>query len=196
MKRFFSYSSVLVSALIFLLLCGCVNNYTNIVYFNFDTGVNPQQVYVRYSDGTVTNGTGSGPKTTFSVNTDSKSIVGAYLYDGNVSWVPDYSYDQNRPNSVLVTLNSTTITKPSNPAVYAVQTSQQNDPNNNGFVDVTYALYDANLNPVDDRTEVFAQSNTTFYNNDTKDTNSSYKITQTSQSEISLKPLINKAVSG
>lgn len=174
MKRFISCSTTMAFVLIFMLLSGCVQNSSNVT-FGFDIDVDSKQVYIRYADGTTDHGTDNGYSQTVTVTTDSqKYIVGGFLYDGSVSWVPEYNYTFGGSSAVNVTLN--TYSRPLTPAVHAVKINQQTHGSDTDFVDVTYAILDEALTPVNNRTEVFAKSdNTVFSNTDPKD-NSIVKV--------------------
>ncbi|QNK57458.1 InlB B-repeat-containing protein [Paenibacillus sp. PAMC21692] len=149
-----------------LLLSGCITNSTSVT-FNLDADLsNSYQIYLRYSDGTTATTT-SGQQGSSGVtipNPTGKTIVGAFVTDHRVSWVPTYSYPFS-PNQVNV--ENVNESKPDKPAAFAVlQTSSTVS----GNVDVVFEIYDADHNPVHDRTEVFAQaSGALFYNNDPKD---------------------------
>ncbi|WP_082053102.1 S-layer homology domain-containing protein [Gordoniibacillus kamchatkensis] len=173
MKRFSAYCFVIVSVLLLLLLGGCVLTNIASMTFNFGNTLNgPEQVYVRYSDGDVSTQSIQSGQTSVTINTyRDKTIVGFYVSDGTVSWVPNSQYAN--PNNSAVTLNQTT--KPGSPVDHVIQVSQPTiDPDHQGFVDVTFAVYGANGHLVDDRTEVFAHStdsSVTFYNADPNDGN-------------------------
>ncbi|WMT41206.1 Ig-like domain-containing protein [Paenibacillus sp. D2_2] len=125
-------------------------------------------VYIRYSDGTVDGTTEDISQIKqFSVKTDpEKTIVGGYISDGTNSWVPSgFGYEFSWVDVYGQT------TKPTHPVAYYAQVG---DPVANaahpGFVNVLYAIYDANGQSVDGRPEVFAHSiGTTFYNDDPLD---------------------------
>jgi hypothetical protein len=171
------YGVILI--LFVLLLSGCVTATTN-VQFNLTNGTlsGAEQIYIRYSNGetaTVSGQTG----TNIQITTDSsKKIVGAYINDGNINWVPDnYSYSPTSSNMVLVDLNSSQP-KPTKPADYAVlQSLPVPDPLHPGYVSVTFAVHSSDGSLVDNQTDVFghADSSATFYNNDPKDTNVSFR---------------------
>lgn len=173
MKRFYSISFVLVFIWMCLLLSGCVSQAT-VVTFNFDQHVDPAQVYLRFSDGTIANGTEKRPLTEFSpqvvtIQNSGKTIVGAFLSEDKISWVPSYSYSQ-----YTVVVNSPNSNKPTKPADHVIQSSAVALADRPGYVSVTYDVYDAeNMLLTDGQTEVFAHSdpNVTFYNNDSKDVN-------------------------
>ncbi|MEC0264520.1 S-layer homology domain-containing protein [Paenibacillus anseongense] len=171
-KHFSKFNLVLVATLFVVLLSGCIIQ-TGSVVFNIpvgDTLQGSEQVYVRYSDGTVEKGPiNQSNQTSITVQTNSaKTIVGGYVSDGNVSWVPNHSYGFNNDLS----LTQVSALKPTHGADHVTQVSMT-DTSHPGYVDVTFAVYGTNNELVDGRTEVFAHSadsNTTFYNIDSGDT--------------------------
>jgi hypothetical protein len=183
--RFSKHGLVLVAALMLVLLSGCIIQ-TDSIIFNIpsgDTLEESEQVYVRYSDGTVATGpVNQSNQTSITVPTDSaKTIVGGYVSDGKVSWVPNYVYGFGNNN---VNLSQISVQKPTYAVDHIVQVSAT-DTNHPGYVDVTYAVYGTNGELVDGRTEVFAHStdsNTTFYNTDSND--NSYPPTYTRNDNV------------
>jgi hypothetical protein len=174
MKRFSTFSLVLVSALVFFLLSGCVMREAEYMTFYFQLGETlhgSEQLFVRYSDGSLSASEQSNPsgRSSVTIKTDrNKTIVGFYVSDGTVSWVPDYSYEFG-----FVSLSGISAQRPTFPADHVIQASQPvNDVNHPGFVKVTFAVYGTNGQLVDHQTEIFAHSadpNIKFYNTDSRD---------------------------
>ncbi|NRF90166.1 hypothetical protein HQN89_03835 [Paenibacillus frigoriresistens] len=78
---------------------------TTQVIFNFpaDKLSNSQQLFVRYSNGSVSQVPyNSGASSATFNNPEGKTIVGGYVSDGTFSWVPDYSYSQTYGSTVIV----------------------------------------------------------------------------------------------
>ncbi|CAM4370855.1 hypothetical protein FHS16_002884 [Paenibacillus endophyticus] len=173
MKRFSLGRSLLIPAVILLLLSGCIIKTSSFtIYFGPEEAlVGSEQMYVRYSDGSVQAAPikPSSPSPTVVVTDDQKSIVGGYVSDGNVSWVPSLSYTVDISNN-FVTVTNITYSKPSSPVGYVVQQPEPVADNEHpGFVKVTYSVYGTEGSPVTGRTEVFAQStasDVSFYDKD------------------------------
>jgi uncharacterized repeat protein (TIGR02543 family) len=171
MKRYSIYCLVIVLALFLFLLSGCVIR-TSLISVNFtssDQLTGTQQLYIRYSDGTVSTGPSNQTlRSNFSIQTDSnKTIIGGYVSDGIVSWVPNYSYGLNS-----ISLSGILAQKPTFPVDHVVQVGQPVKDSRSGFVDVTFAVYGTDGQLVNGQTEVFAHSsdsNLTFYNTDPND---------------------------
>ncbi|OMF26763.1 hypothetical protein BK133_20205, partial [Paenibacillus sp. FSL H8-0548] len=162
MKRFSAYSSILASALVLILLSGCVQQ-RNQVEFRFEDDVlsGSQHVFVRYSDRTVTDQQDDIGKTSVTVSTyDSKKIVGGYVYDGNVSWVPNYSYSFDFNLPAIVFVSGILEHRPDSAADHVVLAKEPEKviKESGDFVDLTFAVYDSYGELVDDRTEIFAHS--------------------------------------
>ncbi|MFD0695186.1 S-layer homology domain-containing protein [Paenibacillus sp. GCM10027628] len=97
-----------------MMLSGCVANNVSKVNFTFGQALgSTDQVYVRYSDSTTSTSTESNLAGKSSVTIDTysdRTIVGAYLKDGDISWVPDHGYGPgNGPNSYTVSVYNYTI---------------------------------------------------------------------------------------
>ncbi|OBZ08384.1 hypothetical protein A8L34_24035 [Bacillus sp. FJAT-27264] len=104
----------------------------------------------------------------FVVNTDSqKYIVGGYVSDGNVSWVPNISYSFN-----YVGINNPESNKPNFPVGHVIANESVIATERPGFVKLTFDVYGTDGQLVTGRTEVFAHSskNVTFYDSDPQNT--------------------------
>ncbi|WP_282937380.1 S-layer homology domain-containing protein [Paenibacillus sp. RC67] len=177
MKHLLAYRVIIVAALMIFLLSGCVVQGGSSVTINFQTDKLSvgEKVYLRYSDGTVVTNPidQSNAASVIISNTEStKTLIGGYVSDGNVSWVPNYSYPFS---SGIVNVNEIAAVKPAFPVDHVVQVGQPNlDPNHPGFVGVTFAVYGTNGTVVNGKTEVFAHStdaSVVFYNTDPADVN-------------------------
>ncbi|MGO4545123.1 S-layer homology domain-containing protein [Paenibacillus sp. 2TAB23] len=157
MKRFSIGRSLFIPAVILLLLSGCVTNTSSItIYFGLGEALEgSDQMYVRYSDKSVklVEINSNDPSPTIVETDEEKTIVGGYVSDGNVSWVPSLSYGLNS-----VTVTNITYSKPLSPVGYVVQQPDPVADSNSEFVSVTYSVYEASGKSVDDYTEVFAHS--------------------------------------
>lgn len=152
-----------------MLLSGCITINPTATFQLNEALTGTQQIFLRFSDGTTSNNGSLTEQETVTLNNpDGKTIVGAYVTDGHVSWVPEYSY--NFSTVVVPDLNESV---PSEPAEYAESRSPQYA---SGNIDISFAIYDADGMPVDDRTEVFAQANgVLFYNTDPMETGNSWQ---------------------
>ncbi|OBZ10277.1 Ig-like domain-containing protein [Bacillus sp. FJAT-26390] len=184
MKRFSTRNLFLVSALILSLLSGCVIN-TNQVTINFNSErlSETEHAYIRYSNGDVVQAPNllqNQNNVTVATNS-TQPIVGGYVSDGVVSWVPNMSYG----GGGYVTVSGISASKPTLPVGYVkLNNSPENAPNQPGYINVTFAVYDTDGELVDDRTEIFAHSADTaltFYNIDPNDLSNGdfYKRTNT-----------------
>ncbi|MGO0059513.1 Ig-like domain-containing protein [Brevibacillus fluminis] len=170
MRVFYSKGLVFALALIVLLLSGCVTSQSSVTFQFDDAGVYPQDLYVRHADGNVSKGeTNDSLQKEITVATSGKPVVGGFLTDGTVSWVPDYSYNFDSIHSVHVSAASSQ--KPSKPADHVQLLSALPNQANPGYVDAKFAVYDADNQLVTGQAEVFAHSNpdVTFWNNDDKE---------------------------
>jgi hypothetical protein len=165
----FGFITVLI--LFVFALSGCVVNRDSMTFkldqplTNPVSGVPLGKIYVQYSDGTTaTSDDQTGNSITIPTDIN-KKIVGGYVSDGHVSWVPEYNYS-HYPVEVVNLLNIES-SKPKKPAGYAVLQDVTNNTTYSGYVDVTFAVYDS-MGLVDGRTAVFAHSSlgTEFYDND------------------------------
>jgi uncharacterized protein YjdB len=184
MKRFSTRNIFLVSVLILSLLSGCVINTSQVtINFNSEKLSDSEHAYIRYSNGDVVQAPNLMPnQSSVTVATYStQPIVGGYVSDGVVSWVPNMSYG----GGGYATVSGISASKPTLPVGYAelakapeVVISQP------GYINVTFAIYDTDGELVDDRTEIFAHSTDTaltFYNIDPGDQSNGdfYKRTNT-----------------
>ncbi|UKS25922.1 S-layer homology domain-containing protein [Paenibacillus sp. HWE-109] len=172
MKRFSLRSLFVLSAFILVVLSGCVST-INAIIFNFpsDKLSNSEQLFVRFSDGSIAQAPYTAGASAVTVNnTGGKTFVGGYVSDGIVSWVPDYSYPQNTWGTVIV--SGIDARKPVNGANHV---KLAKPPETSGeYVNVTFAVYDVDGQPSGDRTEIFAHSadsSLTFFNTDPDDKN-------------------------
>ncbi|WP_159067880.1 hypothetical protein, partial [Paenibacillus ihuae] len=138
----------LVSALVIMLLSGCVVS-TGSVTVNLpsDKPGASEHLFLRYSDGSVVqvpDDTGTG---SIAVNTESgKTIVGGYVSDSIVSWVPVLSY-----SSSYVNVSGFAAHKPTVAAdhVALFQAPAVADSAYPGYINVTFAVYGTNGELVD-----------------------------------------------
>lgn len=146
-----------------MLLSGCITTSSTATFQLDEALTGSQQIYLRFSDGTTSNLVSqTGQNTVTLSNPDGKTIVGAYVTDGHVSWVPEYSY--NFTNVVVPNVNEAV---PSEPADNAEPRSPQYASEK---IDISFAIYDEDGMLVDDRTEVFAQAeDVIFFNTDEQD---------------------------
>ncbi|CAN7716889.1 S-layer homology domain-containing protein [Paenibacillus sp. LjRoot153] len=167
---FSKYGVVLASILILFLLSGCVIQTPSLTFnFNLDKLNATEQLYVRYSDGSLetTDQSSQINQEQVIIPTDNnKKIVGFYVSDGSISWVPTYSY----PGSTTINFEGASSQKPTYSADHVVQAGQPvahiNDTN---YVDVKFAVYGTDGELVNGQTEVFAHStnkNLSFYDTD------------------------------
>ncbi|MEK3688384.1 S-layer homology domain-containing protein [Paenibacillus sp. FSL R10-2736] len=103
-----------------------------------------------------------------------RTIVGGYVSDGSISWVPDYSYPFPSVN-----VSGFQTYKPAFAADHVKLAKQpEQDVNHPAYMNVTFAVYDTDDALVTGRTEVFAHSSdtdTVFYNTDPADNFNSTK---------------------
>ncbi|MGO4273171.1 GLUG motif-containing protein, partial [Paenibacillus sp. TAF58] len=125
-----------------------------------------EQIFMRYSDGSVSQAFDEEVAGQLTArNQQGKTIVGGYVTNGTLSWVPTYSYPFN--NSVQVSGVAT-----SKPTVMADHVRFAEPSVDGEYVNVTFAVYGYEGQLVDGRTEVFAHSTNvdlTFYNTDMLD---------------------------
>ncbi|MCQ6561587.1 S-layer homology domain-containing protein [Paenibacillus mendelii] len=170
MKRRLSTRSLLVlSALILILLSGCVKNTDHILFsFPSDQLSGSEQLFVRYADGTTYQVPDALGVNSVEAATDiTKTIVGGYVSDGDVSWVPTYSYGFDS-----VSVSGISAGKPTYAADHVIQNQPVIDSVHPDYVRMTFAVYGTDGELVNDRTEVFAystDSSLTFYNTDSQD---------------------------
>ncbi|WP_219835402.1 S-layer homology domain-containing protein [Paenibacillus sp. R14(2021)] len=175
MKRFSVKGLVIAPVLALVLLSGCVAVGVGSVTISYSSGEqlsSSEHAYVRYSDGTVTqaNDPAQGMNSAVTTTDSSKTIVGGYVSDGTVSWVPGF----NANSTSYVNLSAIEANKPSLPVGYVVQGKPIADSAHPGFTSVPYNIYGTDGNLVNGQTEVFISSadpNTVFYNIDVNDTN-------------------------
>jgi len=184
MKRFSIRNLFLVSVLILSLLSGCVIKTSQVtINFNSERLSEAEYAYIRYSNGDVVQAPNLLPnQNDVTVPTNStQPIVGGYVSDGVVSWVPNMSYGFGG----YVTVSDISASKPKLPVGYVKLNNSpvvvQSQPE---YISVTFAVYDTDGKPVDNRTEIFAHSADTaltFNNIDTSDKSNgeNYKRTNT-----------------
>ncbi|MCI3923544.1 S-layer homology domain-containing protein [Paenibacillus sp. TRM 82003] len=160
-----SFGIVLV--LLASLVSGCVTTVPS-VDFNVTLG-DEQNIFLYYSDGsqsTLSNQTKSPDNGGVTVaNPSGKTIVGAYVHENGISWVPDYSYS----STSSVDVGSVNSNKPTEAADYAVLQHVETVAEGTS---VTFAVYESGGDLlVNGRTSVFAKSaaENQFYNNDLRD---------------------------
>jgi outer membrane biosynthesis protein TonB len=169
LKRF--WKAGLIFALVLSILSGCVITGVSSITINVSGNSSSEslQYALRYSDGEVAlKDIAAANNSSFVINTDpQKFIVGGYMSDGNVSWVPDISY-------FISTVNITNpeSNKPNSPVGHVIANEPVIATDRPGFVKVTFDVYGTDGELVTGRTEVFAHSskNVTFYNTDVQDT--------------------------
>ncbi|WP_195724331.1 S-layer homology domain-containing protein [Paenibacillus monticola] len=127
----------------------------NIIYSSDKPG-SSEHVFLRYSDGKVVQAPDDEGASTVTVETYSdKTIVGGYVSDNHVSWVPDYEYGY----STDVTLSNFQSNKPAYAVDHvALAKEPELDINHLGFVNVTLAVYGTDGKLVSGRTEMFAHA--------------------------------------
>ncbi|WP_258207028.1 cadherin-like beta sandwich domain-containing protein [Paenibacillus radicibacter] len=159
-----------------LLLSACVGVNVSQVTFNITGTLAPdEKIFIRYSDGIEANDSGELKTGEINIKTDpTRVIVGAYVSDGRVSWVPsDYGFGGNTYVSVNLLQSSP---KPAQPVAYAKFVKAEFAINNSfvgkptQVVRATYKLHDKDGQAVADGTDVFIQvpNSVTLYNNDPK----------------------------
>ncbi|MGG1634299.1 Ig-like domain-containing protein [Paenibacillus sp. NRS-1760] len=178
MKRFSIRNLFLVSVLILSLLSGCVIKTSQVtIIFGSERLSEAEHAYIRYSNSDVVQAPNLLPKqNSVTVDTNStQSIVGGYVSDGVVSWVPNMGYGLGQ-----VTVSNISASKPTLPVSYVeLKEMVLSQP---GYINVTFAVYDTNGEFVDDRTEIFAHSADTaltFYNIDPNDQGNGSMYTRT-----------------
>ncbi|WP_173224376.1 S-layer homology domain-containing protein [Paenibacillus alba] len=181
MKRFSLRSLFVLSTLILVVLSGCVSS-TSPITFNFpnDKLNDSEQLFVRFSDGNVTQVPyNAGASTTTVNNPGPKTIVGGYVSNGVVSWVPNYSFVGDPPSAVNVSGIAA-----QKPVLVADHVKLTKPPETQGqYVSVTFAVYDKEGKLVDGQTEVFAHSaklGSIFYNTDPFD-KSGYRVNEVNE---------------
>ncbi|MFC3800873.1 S-layer homology domain-containing protein [Cohnella sp. GCM10012308] len=135
------------------------------------SAMDQEQIYLRFADGTTATSAGQKGQSTITIaNPNHKQIVGAYVTDGTVSWVGDYSY-----SGFDVNVSSIAGRKPAFAA-----TSVRMDPlpaaaDEDGYYSVQLAVYGVNDSgveqPVTGKTEVFMEASGTSFK-DTVDSSS------------------------
>ncbi|WP_206669822.1 S-layer homology domain-containing protein [Paenibacillus luteus] len=127
-----------------------------------------EHIFLRYSDGSVV----QAPDRTIGQNyvtvntTDTKTIVGGYVTNGTLSWVPTMNYFSS------VTISGIQEQKPTYPIDHIIAKKPTEDSNNTGFVTLTFEVYGTDGQLVNGRTEIFAHSadpDIEFYNLDVGD---------------------------
>ncbi|WP_442602376.1 S-layer homology domain-containing protein [Paenibacillus sp. KN14-4R] len=177
MKHTVNSLRILGTMLVFvLLLSACVGrNVSEVTFYMTGTLAPKEKIFVRYADGIEANDSGNQKSGEIKIKTDpNRVIVGAYVSDGTVSWVPSY-YGFNSSSSVTVDLNQSNP-KPSKPAAKAQFVKSEvvkfNDLSGTPtpFVRATYKLNDASGQAVADGTDVSigVPNNVTLYDNDSK----------------------------
>ncbi len=183
MKKYFLPLSIL-SVIIFL--SGCIVQLSSLDILLTEPLNAGEEIHLRFSDGSpdssysdpapdqacITNPGVNCKRIYVTSIPTGKTIVGAYITDNNVSWVPSYAY---ATNGRVVEASAIHDSKPEIPAQYyqlaSVEPSDVED-----YSKVTFNIHGMNnsdaLALVDGRTEVFAlASAVTFYNYDEMDTN-------------------------
>ena len=162
----------MVLALFAALLSGCVGNYTSAkVVFKNDKPSADEQLYIRYSDGTVANVPNPEAENTVTIPLDSSKLtVGGYIESNGIAWVPEYSYESNNYPDIKLNIDAIGNTKPSMSA-HRVDFSEapKMDASHPGYASVTLRVYNGQDDLVDGRTEIFLKSDTPnvlFYNID------------------------------
>ncbi|ULO06746.1 S-layer homology domain-containing protein [Paenibacillus sp. 19GGS1-52] len=169
MKKSSIWRMLLISALVLVVLSGCAVNKSTVI-INYLNG-NPdssEQVFLRYSDGTVVQAPDPGAGIVATVSTDiTKMIVGGYVTDNNVSWVPNIAYYLD---AISVQISKIQETKPTHAVDHVVLAKPiARDSDYKEYVDVTFAVYGTDGKLVDGSTEVFVHAsdpNLEFYEYD------------------------------
>ncbi|WP_409346271.1 hypothetical protein [Paenibacillus sp. MBLB4367] len=166
-----SLKKAMLLTLMVPLFAGCVATNVSEVELLVEAGVVQahEQLWIRYADGTVEaanvrNGLKEvddfGAKRaydSYKAHTDPKKvIVGMYVTDGNVSWVPAFHFIRNGYFRDLAA-SSTEWGKPTVPAASAKLLSIRKDPIA-GVYSAMFEILGADGKPVDGFTEAFAQS--------------------------------------
>ncbi|WP_177217978.1 S-layer homology domain-containing protein [Paenibacillus algorifonticola] len=147
----------LILTLSLALLSGCIASSSSVtVYYNNGLPDASEHVFIRYSDGTVTQVPDvNAGATSVTVNTYfEKTMMGGYVTDGQVNWIPARSY-----SSQSVTLTDISMHKPTEAVDYvALAEPPHADVDYPDYTSVTFSVYDANDTLVTGRTEVFIQT--------------------------------------
>src|SRR5690606_13159343 len=139
----------------------CVRQ-VDFVKFNFGENefLNAQQhIHVRYASGGGNHTTDDlSGLSSVTIATYGETVIGGYVTDGIVSWVPSVGYGSVSALSVgdvtLYEVNSPTF-KPAY-AVDHVQLAKLPEEENEGLISVTFAVYGTDGNLVSGQTEVYA----------------------------------------
>lgn len=178
---------MVVLVMVVSLLSGCIGTNMDEVVFVLDEPLNENQtLFVRYNDGSVSS-VGSQPGVTRLVmDTDpNKFVVGGYIQQTDginhdaINWVPehDYNFEDAGGGSVRDIVNLFVKDKipPQNSAQYAVVQDRQitNVYEDETHASVTFAVYAAGGEEVEDRISVFALSegSTKFVDNEQDESN-------------------------
>ncbi|WP_169834463.1 S-layer homology domain-containing protein [Paenibacillus donghaensis] len=170
MKRSSTWKVFMILALVSALLSGCVLTASSItINYTNEKPSSSEQLFFRYLDGTVVQVPDAGSGNSVTVPTNStKTIVGGYVTDNGISWVPDYSYGPF--GSYTLNVNGLQIHKPTSAVDHIVLAKQpEMDANQPGYLNITLAVYDSDGELVKGRTEIFAHAsdpNLVFYNTD------------------------------
>jgi uncharacterized protein YjdB len=164
MPRFSVRSLFLVSMCVLIVLSGCVTQ-TSQVVINFDNTSlgSDEHIFLRYSDGSVVQAPDraiGGSSVTVSTY-DTKTIVGGYVTNGALSWVPSLTYFPN------FNISEIQKQKPTHPIDHIIAKKPTEDSNQTGFVTLTFEVYGTDGQLVNGQTEIFAHSadpDLEFYN--------------------------------
>lgn len=164
-------SLFMVFVLSLLSISGCVVRGQSSITLNIENSnhliSDTDKMYIRYEDGSSSAAADLSPTSVsgdvYVATTDStKTIVGGYVSDGIVNWVPKYSTN-GFSNVIYSTYNPITWGKPTIPAVYATVNNvvyglDEDENVIEDRIEVTFDVYGTDHQMVDGRTEVFLQS--------------------------------------
>ncbi len=167
MKRFLTSSLVLGVTLALIILSGCVRQVDSVKFnFNLNEFTNAQQIHVRYASGGGNHTTADlSGLDTVTISTYGETVIGGYVTDGDISWVPAVNYGSgvmeiNNLKVGEVTLSNVNITnyKPTF-AVDHVELVRPPEYYGEGeaeeLISVSFAVYGTDGNLVSGQTEVY-----------------------------------------
>ncbi len=167
MKRFLTSGMVLGVALVLIILSGCVRQVDSVKFnFNLNEFTNSQQIHVRYASGGGSHTTGDlSSLETVTISTYGETVIGGYVTDGKVSWVPAVNYGGviEMDNLKVGDVRLSNVNSPAYKPTFAVDHVELVKPpeyygegEGEDLISVSFAVYGTDGNLVSGQTEVYA----------------------------------------